>query len=120
VTAPHPRVLVVEDEFLIALSLEAALHAGGYEVAGPCRSVSDGLRELANEAPAAAVLDVNLGGEKAFPIADALAARGVPVVFVTGYEREDLPERFRAARMLVKPCAPDRLLSAVAASLRSG
>jgi PAS domain S-box-containing protein len=81
------RVLLVEDEPLVALDLEATLRDLGCEVAGPAATLADALRVVAAEAPQldAAVLDVNLGGQPAFPAADELVRRGVPVIFATGY-----------------------------------
>lgn len=84
---PPPRVLVVEDEALLALELETGLRELGCEVVGPARNLAEAQR-LAESEPrlAAAVLDVNLGsGELVFPVADALAARGVPYLLATGY-----------------------------------
>ena len=80
-------MLVVEDEALLALELETGLRELGCEVVGPARNLAEAQR-LAEAEPrlAAAVLDVNLGGgELVFPVADALAARGVPYLLATGY-----------------------------------
>jgi CheY-like chemotaxis protein len=84
---PPPRVLVVEDEALLALELETGLRELGCEVVGPARNLVEAQRMAAAEPRlAAAVLDVNLGGgELVFPVADALAARGVPYLLATGY-----------------------------------
>lgn len=79
------RILVVEDEMLIAMMLEDLLIELGCEVVGPVSTVAGGLKLAAEERLDGAVLDVNLGQERAFPIADALRAAGVPFVFVTGY-----------------------------------
>ncbi|MFC7473285.1 HWE histidine kinase domain-containing protein [Dankookia sp. GCM10030260] len=84
---PPPRVLVVEDEALLALELETGLRELGCEVVGPARNLIEAHRLAAGEPRlAAAVLDINLGGgELVFPVADALAARGVPYLLATGY-----------------------------------
>lgn len=81
------RVLIVEDEPLVALDVEETLRGLGCEVVGPTATLGEALRLLEEEAPRldAAVLDVNLGGHAAFPVADALVRRGVPVLFATGY-----------------------------------
>jgi DNA-binding response OmpR family regulator len=97
------RVLVVEDDYFLASELEQELAAAGAAVLGPVPSVKAALDLLEHETPDAAVLDVNLGGEMVFPVADALAAGGVPFFFVTGYDRAVLPERHAAARWLSKP-----------------
>lgn len=100
------RIMVVEDEYFLADELSRALEAAAAAVLGPVATVATALDLLAQEAaPDAAVLDVNLGGEMAFPVADAFMARGVPFVFTTGYDQEALPVRYAAARRLEKPIA---------------
>ncbi|MGH1570535.1 response regulator [Methylobacterium sp. P31] len=97
-------VLAVEDEYFIAEELEQALRAAGAIVLGPVPSVRAALDLLQGDvAPEIAVLDVNLGGEMVYPVADALAARGVPFLFTTGYDQAALPERYAAVRRLEKP-----------------
>jgi CheY-like chemotaxis protein len=104
-----PEVLVVEDEGLIALLLDDMLEDLGFHVAYSAASVAQALAWLdQGGAPDAALLDVNLAGEKVFPVADALAARGVPFVFSSGYG-EMSERRFGAAPMLGKPIRADRL-----------
>ncbi|MEK0084517.1 response regulator [Benzoatithermus flavus] len=98
------RVLIVEDEALIALDMEATLRQQGYEIVGLATSVREAIRLLDEMRPDAAVLDINLGQEKVFVLADALAERDVPFVFVTGYEPEILPPRHRHRPTAVKPC----------------
>lgn len=99
------RVLVVEDEFFIADDMEAALRRAGAEVLGPVPTCAEALALGAAERGRIdiAVLDINLGGELCFPVADALAAAGVPFIFATGYEEAVLPERFRQVRRWEKP-----------------
>lgn len=82
------RILVVEDEALLALYLEDMLADLGADVVGPSCTLAAGLALAEAEALDAAVLDVNLGGARSFPVADRLRARGVPYVFATGYARE--------------------------------
>ncbi len=79
------RILVVEDEALIAMLLEDLLGDLGCKVVGPAANVTQALELAARERPDAAVLDVNLGKETVFPVADALQRAGVPFVFITGY-----------------------------------
>lgn len=117
---PHAKVLVVEDEFVIALTMEAALRQEGYEVVGPAASVGQALRLLDAERPEAAVLDVNLGDETVYPVADALAQRRAPFLFVTGYEQPDLPAAHRERPVLNKPCPARELLARLAAALDGG
>jgi CheY-like chemotaxis protein len=98
------RVLVVEDESLVAMLLEIILHDMGCAVVGPESNVDDGLRAVADE-PAldAALLDVNVAGREVFPIAEALQARGIPFVFSTGYGASGLPENWRGHPTVQKP-----------------
>lgn len=84
------RVLVVEDDYLLALELVLTVEDAGGEVVGPALSVAEAL-ELLDPSPCVASLDVQLGQETSSPIADELARRGVPFVFVTG-----TPERIAA------------------------
>ncbi|MGO9485352.1 MAG: response regulator [Rhodomicrobium sp.] len=79
------KILVVEDEPLIAIALEDMLTDSGCTVAGPAASLKQGMQLLEEEAVDGAVLDVNLRGELVFPLADALAERSIPFVYVTGY-----------------------------------
>ena len=103
------RVMVVEDEGLIALMLEDMLEDLGCDVAMSAAAVGPALAWLdAGGEADAALLDVNLGGEPVFPVAEALTARGVPFAFTTGYG-ESHDARFRHAPLLSKPIRPDRL-----------
>jgi DNA-binding response OmpR family regulator len=104
------KVLVVEDEALIAMDLGAALRKAGCRVVGPAPGVEQALRVIAAEEADVALLDVNLGGEEIFPVADELARRGVPFVFLTGYGRDALPERFRDRPTSPKPYSAKPLL----------
>ena len=97
------RVMIVEDEALVALVLADQLADMGISVVGPCSSVAAAKSAvLANELDAA-ILDVNLGGELVYPVADLLAARGVPFIFVTGYGHESIDRRFAHSPILEKP-----------------
>lgn len=104
------RVLVVEDEYLLADELSRELVAAGAEVVGPAATVAAALRLLGEGTPPhAAILDVNLGGEPVFPVADALLERGVPFVFCTGYDDWALPARHRGTPRCEKPVALDAI-----------
>lgn len=106
------HVLVVEDEPLLAMDLEAVLVEAGFAVIGPAPCVEDAL-ERRREAAAVelAVLDITLDGGPSFPIADALADRDIPFLFVSGHTREVLPERHRRCRIVQKPYRPERLIA---------
>lgn len=104
------RLLVVEDEALVAMLIEDLLRDLGCTVIGPVGSVVRALDLLRREALDGALLDVNLGdGEWSYPVADALAARGVPFVFLTGYGQGDVNPRHAATGVLQKPLAPATL-----------
>jgi DNA-binding response OmpR family regulator len=112
------RVLVAEDEFVIALEVEDVLRRAGYEVVGPAATPEDAARLATEEPLDAAVLDVELRGGRVFPAAEALARRGVPFVFLTGYEPVMLPANLRGRPLLAKPFATARLPAALAAAVR--
>lgn len=99
------RVLIVEDEALVSMLLEDMLADHGCEVAASAGRVAQALALVADDGLAvdAAILDVNLGGEPIFPVADALAARGVPFAFATGYGAGGLPDGWRDRPTLQKP-----------------
>lgn len=98
-----PRILIVEDESLLLMLLEELLPAMGYEVVGMIGSVDEALQRLPHLQFDAAIMDVNLGGEQSFPVADAVAERGIPVLFTTGYGSAGLPDRYREFPVLAKP-----------------
>lgn len=97
------RVLVVEDESLVAMLLETILEDMGCEPVGPAATVEEGLALAAGERIDAALLDVNVAGRQVFPIAEALRERGVPFVFSTGYGEGGLPDDWRGQPTLQKP-----------------
>lgn len=97
------RVLVVEDESLVAMLLETILEDMGCTTVGPAATVADGLAMVEGETLDAALLDVNVAGHQVFPIAEALKARGVPFVFSTGYGEGGLPDEWRGQATLQKP-----------------
>jgi CheY-like chemotaxis protein len=97
------RVLLVEDEMLVAWLIEDMLADLGCAVIGPASSVNQALAMIDAEAIDAAVLDLNLNGQMGYPVADALAAHGVPFVISTGYDKDTLPDDYRACPVLQKP-----------------
>ena len=116
----RPRVLVVEDESLVAMMLCDMLEDLGCAVVGPTATVTGALALLdAGAPPDGALLDVNLGGESAYGVADALARRAVPFIFVSGYGRGGIDPRYAQAPVLSKPFEPVRLARAVGQALRS-
>jgi CheY-like chemotaxis protein len=97
------RVLVVEDEAMVAMLVEDMLTELGHSVVGPAMRLDQAL-PLAREAEFDfAILDVNLGGQLSFPVADVLRARGIPFIFATGYGRNGVEEAYRDTITLMKP-----------------
>ncbi len=98
------RVLVVEDESLVAMLLETILEDMGCTPVGPAGTIEEGLAMVADPASLdAALLDVNVAGRQVFPVAEALNARGVPFVFSTGYGESGLPDAWRGHPTVQKP-----------------
>ena len=108
------RILIVEDEPLIAMMLEDFLDVLEQGVAGSVDTVAGALERVGQGGIDAAILDVNLrGGEKSTPIAEALADAGVPFVFATGGSDESVDERFRDRPVLQKPFTMDGVRKAL-------
>lgn len=114
------RILIVEDDNLIASQLASNLTAEGVLVAGPSATVETAMAELEDTpAIAGAVLDIKLGNEFVFPVADELERRAIPFVFATGSDREIIPERHAHKIVLHKPIAESSVLSALSQASRS-
>ena len=112
------RILIVEDEFLLAMELETLVEGGGCTAVGLASSVGQALALIDGEPPDVALLDVNLKGERATPIAAALMARGVPFVLITGYSRPQLSEpELRDAPRIDKPVSSRALCRAMSEAL---
>ncbi len=114
------RILVVEDEYLLADEMALELEDTGAIVLGPVPSVEQALALLDGEVPPdGAILDINLGGETAFPVADVLIGRGVPVLFTTGYDSEAIPERFAHVLLCEKPVNIRRVTAALGRAIHA-
>lgn len=109
--AAGTRVLIVEDEIVVALFLEDMLAEFGYCVAGVASRLGEAIAYPAGYD--LAVLDVHLNGEPVFDFADRLADAGTPFVFATGYGARGIPERHRGRPVLQKPYMPDELKKAL-------
>lgn len=109
------RVMVVEDEALVALDLEMTLEDAGAVVVGPFLALPEAMRACAVADVDAAVLDLVLGRDLSHPVAEVLARRGIGTVFHSAHaEARRMPAIYPAARMCPKPCAPATILRAIA------
>jgi PAS domain S-box-containing protein len=107
------RILVIEDEPLVSMEIEACLEAAGCAVVGPVGRLARAKVLVAEAECDAALLDANLAGERVDELAMQLARKGVPFAFVTGYGRDALPAGFRERMVLAKPFSQERLLAVV-------
>jgi DNA-binding response OmpR family regulator len=110
-------ILLVEDEFLLALQLEELVQSRGATVRGPYRRLDDAMQAAQRDNFDFAILDINLSGTMVYPLADHLLARDIPFLFLTGYSLSNLPERFRTVTRLNKPCDPDLLIATLRSQL---
>ena len=100
------RVLVVEDDYLLAQDLREQLMSWGAEMMGPVASVTEALALVeAGPAPDMAMLDIGLGDEMVYPVAEALRTRGIPFVFATAYDAWVIPDAFAGVPVAQKPIA---------------
>ena len=106
-------VLVVEDEALIALDLQATLEDAGYRVLGPANSPATAINLIDKNLPDVALLDVHLGRSDVFDVADRLATRNTRLIFLTGHTIQRLPARHRHRPLVPKPYMPNMVLQAV-------
>lgn len=117
----HPKIFIVEDEFVLAEDLAAELTGLGAEIVAFAQNASRALQLARSESLRidAAVLDIDLNGQTSFAIVDVLLERAVPVVFCTGYLGIDIPERFNAIPCLTKPVKPRAVMAALRAELET-
>jgi len=104
-------VLIVEDELMIATTLEMMLSDRGYRVVDPVSTVEDALAALEKVRPDVALLDYRLGGSTTEPLLQVLQERKIPVCMLTGYGRDSLPERYQNYPVLEKPFSLGELLT---------
>ena len=107
------RILIVEDEPMIALFVEEALFDSGFDIAGVAGTLGEALALIELGGFDAAILDARLNGVDATPVAAALTARGLPFIVTSGYSSGQRPEFFGAAPYLQKPYRPERLVEAL-------
>ena len=109
------RVLVVEDEYLLASCLTDALLVIGAIVIGPVATIEDAVTIISAETVIdGAILDLNLHGRMSFDLADRLAARGIAIVFTTGHDRSILPDHLKKVALCQKPFSIDTVMLAIA------
>jgi DNA-binding response OmpR family regulator len=113
------RILLVEDEMMLSMLLEDWLLEAGCDVVGPAASLGRARLLAGMEEIDAAILDVNLGGETVYEVAEILTARGLPFVFTTGYSVTDMDGRFRESPAVQKPFRHAELLAALRAARAS-
>ena len=113
-THERPKILVVEDEFIIALDLSETVQDLGYELEGPFEANEQAFEAIEDDLPDAAILDVFTADGEVYPLADRLVAAGVPIVFHSGHVTPDeVMARYPQAQACAKPCPPDRLIGAL-------
>ena len=117
-TNDRPTVLVVEDEFIIALDLSETVRDLGYRVEGPFADKENAFIAIDQEMPDCAILDVQTADGEVYPLADALADAGVPIIFHSGHVAPtDITERYPQAQACAKPCPPDRLINMIGCAI---
>jgi len=114
----HGKILVLEDELLIAMLFKDILDSSGCTVIGPFARLNTTLEKARNVPLDTALLDVHLAGDMVFPVADVLAERGVPFAFVSGYGKEFLPPAYRDRPLLAKPFGPPAVRAILANLIR--
>lgn len=120
-TLRHHRILVAEDEYMIADEFCAELAEAGAVVIGPVATIQGALELIASEPEIdGAVLDINLGGEMIFPAAELLMERGVPIVFATGYDAIAIPTRFAHVARCEKPVNLIKVLRTIERVMAAG
>lgn len=113
-----PTILVVEDEFIIALDLSETVMDLGYRVEGPFVNKHNAFIAIDRALPDLAILDVFTADGEVFPLADALTEAGVPIIFHSGHvDPAEMRQRYPQARAIAKPCPPDQLIGALKVAL---
>lgn len=97
------RILIVEDETIVSMLLEGMLLDLGHDIIGPVRTLSEALTAVRKVKPDLAIIDVNLQGICSFPVADILRKRNIPFIFVTGYGKAGIEDKYTNTLVLQKP-----------------
>lgn len=107
------RILIVEDEMLVAMLIEDTISDLGHQIVGPAMRLETALEIADGEDFDFAILDINLAGKQSFPVADRLTARGIPFMFASGYGAAGLIEPYQEAPVLQKPFSPEQIEKAL-------
>jgi len=105
------RVLIVEDEAMIAGLIEVILREAEWSVVGPVATLERALATIERERLDAALLDVRINGQDAYAVADVLMGRGIPFIFVSGFTLKQMPPGYRDCAYIAKPFTPDAILA---------
>jgi DNA-binding response OmpR family regulator len=108
-----PRVLIVEDEPMLAFALEELLTDAEFGIVGVASNLDRALATIESGVCDAAILDTNLAGVSAAPVASALTERGIPFLILSGYSPDQHSSAFAGALRLQKPCQPEKLILAL-------
>ena len=114
------RILIIEDEPMIALCLEDVLVDAGFQIAGVAGKLDKALALIESGGCDAAIVDANLAGVSASPAAIALATRGLPFIMMSGYSKEQMLGEYPRAYFLSKPCRPELLIETLNSALLDG
>lgn len=114
------RILIVDDELLVALETQSLVLQLGGVVVGPYARVGPALEAVRTLPVDAAILDVNVAGTQSFVVADVLLERGIPFIFCTGYGRDSVPPRFASVAVVEKPIIPEMVVAALAEAAKAG
>ncbi|AKF45886.1 response regulator [Pseudomonas fragariae (ex Marin et al. 2024)] len=109
----HPKVLLVEDETMLAMLMEMMLEDLGFATAYHASTLNDGVEYARNGEYDLAILDINIIGGNSFPIAAAIADRGIPFMFCSGYGRLGIPDAWLNRRCVAKPFSAEQLSEAL-------
>lgn len=111
------KILIVEDEALVALALAHTIEDMGAEVVGPAHGVEEGVNLVQTKEIDFALVDFNLRDTQSIPIATELRQRDIPFVFLSGYGRQHIPSEFKDVNLLQKPCDPEDIRKAILETL---
>jgi len=111
------RVLIVEDEAMVSMLIEDMALDCGCEIVGPAARLDHALTLALQAEVDVGLLDINVDGSVVYPVADVLRFRGIPFIFVTGYDFKALPERFHGSLMLSKPFSSQQFADTLRSAL---